>query len=257
VTTSSSDGLTEQARRNRAYWDETAAGYQERHRDFIGRAEPRWGIWQLPEDELRILGDVAGKDVLELGCGAAQWSILLARRGARVVGLDNSERQLEHARTAMAAAGVEFPLVHASAESVPLRDASFDVVFADHGAFGWADPRLVVPEAARVLRPGGLLAFSITSPLASLCFHPETDLIEPTLHRPYFGLHRLEGDDGSVNFQVTYGEWIRLLRESGLVVEELVEPRPPAGATSTYWEPEELEWARRWPSECIWRARKA
>lgn len=248
--------LTEHARRNRAYWDATAAEYQERHRDFIGRPEPRWGIWQLPESDLDVLGDVAGKDVLELGCGAAQWSILLAQRGARVVGLDNSEQQLEHARRALADAGVELPLVHASAESVPLAGESFDVVFADHGAFGWADPRLVVPEAARVLRPGGLLAFSITSPLASLCFHPETDVMEPTLHRPYFGLHRLEGDDGSVNFQVGYGEWIELFRASGLVVDALLEPRPPADATSTYWAPEELEWARRWPSECIWRARK-
>lgn len=253
---SSSERLSEQARRNRAYWDETSAEYQERHRDFIGRPEPRWGIWQLPESELGILGDVAGKDVLELGCGAAQWSILLAQRGARVVGLDNSERQLEHARRAMAAAGVEFPLVHASAESVPLPDRSFDVVFADHGAFGWADPRLVVPEGARVLRPGGLLAFSITSPFATVCVDPATDLVEPRLHLDYFGLHRLE-DERAVNFQVTYGEWIRLFRENGLVVEDLAEPRPPADATSTYWEPEELEWARRWPSECIWRARKA
>lgn len=247
--------LTDHARRNRAYWDRESDAYQERHREFIGQPEPRWGIWQLPEAELNVLGDVSGKDVLELGCGAAQWSILLARRGARMTALDNSERQLEHAREAMAAAGVEFPLVHASAEEVPLPDASFDVVFCDHGALGWADPLLVVPEAARLLRPGGLLAFSITGPLASLCWSPETDLMEPTLHRPYFGLHRLE-DDESVNFQLPYGEWIRLFRANGLEVEDLLEPRPPAGATSTYWEESELEWARKWPSEAIWRARK-
>ena len=112
-----------------------------------------------------------------------------------------------------------------------------------------------MPEAARLLRRGGLLAFSITSPIASLCFHPETDVMEPTLHRDYFGLHRLEDDD-SVNFQLTYGEWLRLFRENGLELEDLVEPQPPADATSTYWDPHELEWARRWPSECIWKARK-
>ncbi len=149
-----SDELTPHARRNRAHWDSAAEEYQARHGDFIGRPEPRWGIWQIPESELEILGEVAGKDVLELGCGGAQWSVLLAARGARVVGLDNSERQLEHARRLMAKAGVEFPLVHASAESVPLPDESFDVVFCDHGAFGWADPHLVMPEAARVLRRG-------------------------------------------------------------------------------------------------------
>jgi hypothetical protein len=82
------------AQRNRAAWDAASDEYQERHREFIGRAEPRWGMWQLPESELGILGDVEGKDVLEYGCGAAQWSILLARAGARPVGLDNSGRQL-------------------------------------------------------------------------------------------------------------------------------------------------------------------
>lgn len=250
-----SDELTPHARRNRSHWDSASEEYQAQHGDFIGRSEPRWGIWQIPESELEILGEVAGQDVLELGCGGAQWSILLAARGANVVGLDNSERQLEHARRLMAQAGVEFPLVHASAESVPLPDASFDVVFCDHGAFGWADPHLVMPEAARVLRPGGLLAFSVTSPLASLCFHPDTDLMEPTLHRDYFGLHRLE-DDATVTFQLPYGEWVALFLRCGLAVEALVEPRPDADATSTYWEASELEWARRWPSECIWKARK-
>jgi SAM-dependent methyltransferase len=88
---------------NRAFWDRHSDDYQETHREHIGRPEPRWGMWQLPESELEILGDVAGKDVLELGCGAAQWSILLAGLGARPVGVDNSERQLEHARDALAA----------------------------------------------------------------------------------------------------------------------------------------------------------
>jgi SAM-dependent methyltransferase len=247
--------LSDDERRNQRHWDSDSDAYQERHREFIGRPEPRWGIWQLPEDELRILGDVAGKDVLELGCGAAQWSILLARRGARPTGLDNSERQLEHARRLMREAGVDFPLVHASAQSIPLPDESFDVVFCDHGALGWSDPYATVPEAARVLRRGGLLAFSITSPLASLCWHPETDQMEPRLHRPYFGMHRL-GDETSVNYQLPYGEWIRLLRRNGLTVEDLVEPQPPPNARSTYWDEAELEWARQWPSEAVWKARK-
>ena len=109
-----------------------------------------------------------GKDVLEFGCGAAQWSIALAKRGARPVGLDLSDRQLEHARRLMAEAGVDFPLVHASAESVPLPDASFDIVFCDHGAMTFADPYRTVPEAARLLRPGGLFAFNHGSTIADL-----------------------------------------------------------------------------------------
>src|SRR6202011_4439836 len=111
-----------------------------------------------------VLGEVRGKDVLELGCGAAQWSIALALLGARCVGLDNSERQLAHARRLMSEAGVTFPLVHASAEDVPLPAASFDVVFCDHGAMSFADPERTVPEAARLLRPGGLFAFNAESP---------------------------------------------------------------------------------------------
>jgi SAM-dependent methyltransferase len=194
--------------------------------------------------------------VLELGCGAAQWSILLAKQGARVVGLDNSERQLEHARRRIADAEVDFPLIHASAENVPLPDASFDVVFCDHGAMSWADPYRTVPEAARLLREGGFLAFSQTSAIAVMCWNDETDLVGPMLEHEYFGLHKLDEGDG-FTYQLPYGEWIRLFRTHGLVVEDLIEPQPPPGASSTYWMPEELEWARRWPSESIWKARKA
>ena len=245
---------SDEALKNRAYWDRTSDEYQERHREFIGRPEPRWGVWQIPDTELNVLGDVSGKDVLELGCGAAQWSILLAKQGARPVGLDNSERQLGHARRLMAEEGVDFPLVHSSAEDVPLPAASFDVVFCDHGAFTFGDPYKLMPEAARLLRPGGLLAFSMASAFVSVCDKDET--VVPELQRDYFGMHEL--DDGEVvEYQLPYGEWIRLFRAHGFVVEDLIEPRPAEDATSTYWEPEEREWARRWPSESIWKARKA
>jgi SAM-dependent methyltransferase len=249
------EGPSDEALRNRAYWDRQSDEYQARHGEFIGGPEPRWGGWQLPEAELEVLGDVADKDVLELGCGAAQWSILLAKAGASVVGLDNSERQLEHARKAMADAGVEFPLVHAAAEAVPLPDENFDIVFCDHGALSWSDPYTTVPEAARVLRVGGLLAFSVTSPLAAICWNEDTDLVGPELKHDYFGLHRFDEGEG-VSYQLPYGEWIRLLRANGFVVEDLIEPQPPPSATSTYCMPEELDWARRWPSESIWKARK-
>ncbi len=222
---------SEEALRNRSYWDQLSDEYQDRHKEFIGRAEPRWGIWQIPESELGVLGDVSGKDVLELGCGAAQWSILLAKGGARPVGLDNSERQLEHARELMAEAGVDFPLVHSSAEVVPLLDDSFDVVFCDHGAFTFADPYRTVPEAARLLRPGGLLAFSKLSPFAYVA-EDQNERVGPLLRRDYFGLHQI--DDGDVvTYDLPYGEWIRLLRANGFVVEDLIEPRPAADAAST------------------------
>lgn len=242
--------------RNRAFWDRQSDSYQATHREHIGRPEPRWGLWQLPESELGILGDVAGKDVLELGCGAAQWSILLAAQGARPVAVDNSERQLEHAREALAATGLEFPLVHAPAESVPLPDASFDVVFADHGANRFADPYEWVPEAARLLRPGALLAFSGSTPLEVLCWNEPANRMDAELHRDYFGLHRIEEADGPVQFELPYGEWIRLFRANELEVEDVREIRPPLGAASTYRSAEETEWARSWPMEQMWIARK-
>jgi SAM-dependent methyltransferase len=250
VKRSSPDAL-----KNRAYWDEQSDAYQELHREHIGRPEPRWGMWQIPEAELQILGDVAGKDVLEYGCGAAQWSLLLAQQGARPVAMDNSARQLEHARERLAEAGVEFPLVHASAGEAPFDDASFDVVFCDHGAMTFADPYATVPEVARLLRPGGLFAFSHSTPLSALCWSDD-DTLEPRLHRPYFGLHRMEWPDEPVEFNLPQSEWIQLFAKHGFVVERLHEVRPPEGATSTYRTAEETAWARSWPMEQIWRLRK-
>jgi SAM-dependent methyltransferase len=246
--------MTSSSELNRAFWDRESDEYQERHREFIGRPEPRWGVWQVPESELNVLGDLTGKDVLEVGCGAAQWSILLAKQGACVVGLDNSERQLEHARVAMAAAGVDFPLVHSPAESIPLPDASFDVAFCDHGALTFADPLLVVPEIARVLRAGGLLAFSHFTPF-SWIWRGDTELGDRLEHE-YFGMHRVDDSDGSVHFQLPYGDWVRLFRRNGFRIERLVEIQPEKGWESTYLTAEETAWARRWPLEEIWQVRK-
>jgi SAM-dependent methyltransferase len=241
---------------NRAAWDRISDEYQERHAEFIGRTEVRWGMWQIPEEELGVLGDVAGKDVLELGCGAAQWSVLLARAGAHVVGLDNSERQLEHARRLMAQAGVEFPLVHAAAEDVPLPDGSFDVVFCDHGGMTFGDPYRTAPETARLLRSGGLLAFSHVTPFGMVCWDEEAEAYVPRLAAPYFGMHRFDEPGEPVEFNLPYGEWIRLFREHGFRVDALIEIRPPEGAESTYRSAEDTEWARSWPMEEIWRCVK-
>ena len=240
---------------NRVFWDRHSDSYQETHREHIGRPEPRWGMWQLPESELRVLGDVVGKDILELGCGAAQWSILLAGLGARPIGVDNSARQLEHAREALAVAGLDFPLVHAPAEAVPFPGASFDIVFADHGANRFADPYAWVPEAARLLRRGGLLAFSGSTPFEVMCWNEPAERMEAELHLDYFGMHRIEDADGPVQFELPYGEWIRLFRASGFEIEELREIKPPPGAVSTYRTAEETEWARKWPMEQIWIVR--
>jgi SAM-dependent methyltransferase len=248
--------LTEHARKNRAHWDAESDDYEARHASQLQRAPCAWGVWSIPESELNVLGDVRDKDVLEFGCGAARWSIELTKAGARCVGLDNSARQLEHAQQLMGEAGVDFPLVHASAEAVPLPDGSFDVVFCDHGAMSFADPERTVPEAARLLRPGGLLAFSAETPLHFICWDDEANAVSEQLRSNYF--ERTSADDGeSIVFSLPYGEWIRLFRRRRLTVEDLIELRAPAESKSTYNEFVPHGWARRWPAEQIWRVRKA
>jgi len=173
-----------------------------------------------------------------------------------MTGLDNSGRQLEHARELMAAAGIDFPLVHASAESVPLPDASFDVVFCDHGAMSWCDPYRTVPEASRLLRPGGLLAFANSTPFWNVCFDPEMDAVGDRLVNAYFGLGRFPEEDGGTSYQLPYGEWIRLFRANGLLVEDLIEMCPPQDAHTTYHDYVPLGWARKYPGDHIWKLRK-
>lgn len=243
-------------RKNRGGWDRYSDEYQAKHGPQLNRwGRAGWGTWSVPESRLQILGDPEGLDVLEFGCGAAQWSINLARRGARMVGMDLSGRQLEHARALIARTRASVPLVQANAERAPFADASFDVVFCDHGAMTFADPGRTVPEAARLLRPGGLFAFNIASLFHFLCYNAETEQVDDRLHVDAFGPLRAEEDDG-VDFQLTYGEWIRLFRANDLVIEDLLELRPPQRARSTYDEYVSIEWARRWPAENLWVTRK-
>jgi SAM-dependent methyltransferase len=243
------------ARKNRRYWDEASEEYQALHASQLSTTEGVWGVWHLPESELAILGDVAGLDVLELGCGGAQWSIFLAGEGARPVALDNSLAQLRHARTLRDGAGQGFPLLQAAAERLPFGDERFDLVFCDHGAMSFADPRKTLPEVARVLRPEGRLAFNMSTPLLEVCWNEGTEQVDATLHRDYFRMRRFE-DGNHVSYQLPYGAWIGLFRAYGFVVDDLVELRPPEEATTTYPDFVSLEWARRWPAEHVWKLTK-
>jgi SAM-dependent methyltransferase len=247
--------LTDHALKNRADWDRKSDSYEAAHASQLQRHPTGWGCWSIPEAELRVLGDVKGKDILEFGCGAARWSIALSQLGARCVGLDNSERQLEHARALMRSADVEFPLVHSSAEAVPLPDESFDIVFCDHGAMTFADPHRTVPEASRLLRPGGLLAFSAATPILNICWNEVEDRIDERLHANYFEQHRFE-DASSVVFSLPYGQWIALFRRCGFIIEDLIELRAPVEPETTYTDFVRHDWARKWPAEQIWRVRR-
>jgi SAM-dependent methyltransferase len=245
--------------RNRTQWDEWAAEYAEpARRDWSG--EPNWGIFHVSEAELRLLPDeLDGLDVIELGCGTAYVSAWLARRGGRPVGIDNSQAQLQTARRMQTEFGLEFPLLHGNAESVPRPDASFDLAISEYGASIWCDPYKWIPEAARLLRPGGWLIFLINSVFMMLTVpDAEGGVAGDRLLRPYFGMHRMEwSEDDGIDFHVPHGVMIDLLRQSGFAVERLVEIRPPEGSTiDPRFQFVTLEWARQWPCEEVWIARK-
>ena len=216
-----------------------------------------WGVFGVPESGIDCIGEVDGLDVVELGCGTAYISAWLAKHGARPVGVDPTPAQLETARRMMRETGIEFPLVEAPGESVPLPDASFDLAISEYGAALWADPYRWIPEAARLLRPQGRLIFLTNSNLSMLCFPPVGALTEQ-LQRPFFGMYRMNwpGEAGT-EFHLPHGEWIRLLRHTGFEIEALHELQAPEDATRpVYYDDVEVDWARKWPCEEIWVARK-
>jgi SAM-dependent methyltransferase len=245
---------------NRGAWTRKNAEYtDERASKAWSQPEITWGIWSVPESEVGALPDLAGLDVIELGCGTAYFGAWLKRRGARrVVGVDVTPAQLKSARRVNEETGLGLEFIEANAESVPLPDASFDLAVSEYGASIWCDPYLWIPEAARLLRPGGELVFLQNSPLSMLCM-PETGPVEERLLRPQLGMHRLEwtDDDPGVEFHLGHGDLVRLLRRSGFEIVDLVELFAPAdGVDHAYYDYVPTEWARRWPPEEVWRARK-
>jgi SAM-dependent methyltransferase len=244
---------------NRSLWTANNAAYTDgaAARGWT-QAEISWGVWNHPESEARMLPELAGKDVIELGCGTAYFSAWMRRHGARrVVGVDVTPAQLETARRLDAEHGLGLELIEANAEAVPLPDASFDLALSEYGASIWCDPELWIPEARRLLRPGGELVFLRNSTLATLC-SPDTDKVGTTLQRPQRGMNRLEwADEPGVEFHLPTSELFRLLTRSGFEVLDLLELYAAEDAADhPFYDYVPVEWARRWPAEEIWRARR-
>jgi SAM-dependent methyltransferase len=250
----------EEIRANLAGWEADSAEYQQRHGSQLGTWDRPlgWGTFSISEEEVRALGDVHGMDALEFGCGAAQFGIKVAMRGARVIGLDFSANQLTAAAPNMVDSGVRFPLVRGDAERLPFAASSFDLVFCDHGAMAFADPLVTVPEIARVLRPGGSLIFSMSTPFICVTWPPLEGPPGRELVRPYHGMHELMWDktDGTVEYQLPYGGWIRLFRANRFTIEDLIELRPGPNPATTYLDYVTVDWARDFPAEHIWKVRK-
>lgn len=243
--------------RNRAMWDDWARNFAAEGELAWARETPEWGIWHVPEEDGGLLPeDPTGKRAIELGCGTGYVSAWLARLGAHPIGIDNSWAQLTTARRLQHEHKLDFPLIHGNAEYLPFPDSGFDFAISEYGASLWADPQLWLAEASRVLRPGGQLAFLTNSFLMSLCMTAQDNPVTNQLMQPAFGMYRVEWpDDPGVEFHLSHGDWIRLLRRFGFEIEDLIELRPREGATTRY-PYVTLEWARQWPCEEIWKARK-
>jgi SAM-dependent methyltransferase len=183
----------------------------------------------------------------------------MCRRGAKVVAIDPSPNQLETARRLQKEHQLELVIEQGFAESLPYPDSSFDFAISEYGAALWADPYQWIPEAARLLTPGGELVFLTNAPLAVMCEQDyESDgPLGPELLRPYFGMHKTNWPDcpGETEFHLTHGDWIALLRANGFAIERLVELQAPPGSTSDEaWA--DPEWAAQWPTEDVWVVRK-
>jgi SAM-dependent methyltransferase len=242
---------------NRDAWTKANAEYTDRAaHDAWAQEHIHWGTTQALESDVNVLPDVARKNVVELGCGTGYFGAWLARRGARVVGVDVTPAQLDTARRmeAQFALGLEF--VEANAEETGLPGDSFDLVVSEYGASIWCDPAKWLPEAARLLRDGGHVVFLRNSTLAVLCATAEGSESE-TLQRPQRGLYKLEWIEPrpEVEFQPAHGELLGLLRASGFEIEALVELFAAEDAVAHEYYSMSLDWAKKWPSEEIWRAR--
>ena len=228
-------GPQESAQANRSWWDAEAVAYQDEHGAFLGDADLLWCPEGVREADARLLGDVAGRDVLEMGSGAAQGARWLVRAGARVTAFDVSYGQLEQARVLDARTGTAVPrLVQADAQVLPFRDASFDAVASAFGAVPFvADSAAVMREVARVLRPGGRLVFSVTHP-TRWAFPDDPGPGGLTVRQSYFDRTPYvevdaAGQASYVEHHRTLGDRVRELVAAGLVLDDVVEPEWPEG----------------------------
>jgi SAM-dependent methyltransferase len=241
---------------NRALWNTVNADFTDRRAsEAWAKSEITWGLFEVSEREIGVLGDVANRDVVELGCGTAYFSAWLARRGARSVGVDLSPAQLATARRCQQECSLHFPLVEASAEAVPLIGGRFDLVLSEYGASVWCDPSRWVREAARLLRPGGRLVFLTNSVLAALCVPADEGVAEERLCRPQRGMNRVHWSGGGIEYHPSHGDWVRILRANGFVIEQLRELYAPIHAeVPEYYEIASIDWAAKWPIEDLWSA---
>ncbi|MDG3013624.1 class I SAM-dependent methyltransferase [Speluncibacter jeojiensis] len=218
---------------SRAWWDADADDYHRTHGDFLGAdsdaGEFVWCPEGLHEGDVHLLGEVAGRRVLEIGCGSAPCARWLAGQGAEAVGLDLSGGMLARGLAAMERGGPQVPLIQAGAEFLPFADAGFDLACSAFGGVPFvADSARVMREVARVLRPGGRWVFSVNHPMRWI-FPDDPGPAGLVATMPYFDRTPYVEVDAAgtptyVEHHRTIGDRVRELVAAGLVVDDIVEP---------------------------------
>jgi SAM-dependent methyltransferase len=237
-------GPQESATANRSWWDANAQEYYADHGATLGDADLLWCPEGLREAEARLLGDVDGLDVLEVGCGAAQGARWLVGQGARVTAFDVSFGQLLQSRELDGRTGQAVErVVQADAQQLPFRDAAFDLVVSAFGAIPFvADSAGTMREIARVLRRGGRCVFSTSHPVR-WAFPDDPGPAGLTVRQSYFDrtpyVEETDGVATYVEHHRTLGDRVRELVGAGLVLDDLVEPEWPEGRTEVWgqWSP--------------------
>ena len=253
--------LPDYAVHNRDLWTRGNANYTSgRAREEWAESEIHWGVWHQPESSMHVLPDVTGWDVIELGCGTAYFGAWLKKRGAaRVVGVDVTPAQLATARTMNDEFGLGLEFIEANAEDVPLPSESFDLAFSEYGASIWCDPYKWIPEAARLLRAHGELMFMRNSDLVMICSEDEEHVSE-RLVLPLRGMNRVDWNDPdgpSTEFHIGVSDMFQLHRRTGFDVLDFRQLYAPDDAVDhPYYSYVPAEWAKKWPHEEIWRAKK-
>jgi SAM-dependent methyltransferase len=235
------------------YWNATSADYCTSHPEHLDRnIHPSWGMWSIPEQALGLLGEylTPGKHLVEMGCGQGYNAVGFAKHDIEVLAVDVSTEQLSRA--------IKDPRVRyvlSPAERVPTPDASIDIVTSDHGAFDYSPPQLLLKEAYRILRPGGVSAICTISPLAYTCFDAAKGKVSECLVNDYPN-NSIYYDGTVTSSQLSYSQWVKAIQCAGFSILRLEELLAPPGSSAYFNDLVTAEWGCRWPLEIAWVIRK-
>ncbi|MEL6618511.1 MAG: class I SAM-dependent methyltransferase [Pseudomonadota bacterium] len=246
---------------NRDIWNADAPNWVDLGKRLWSLETPEWGSWGNSENDLHLLPpDMTDMDAIELGCGTGYVSGWMVRRGARVTAIDLSAEQLATARQLAGENGADITFVEGNAERTGLPDAAFDFAVSEYGASIWCPADKWLPEAWRLLRPGGQLVFLGNHPLSLICSPLDGSPADRTLHRPYRGMWgadwtQVEFEPTGICYNLTMSDWMKLFATTGFAVSRYQEVYAPVWAEGTRGAVP-AEWARTYPVEQVWHLTK-